>query len=137
MTISMFVVGAMFYVYADVNVETGVVQVSNDNARNTILAFIYIFTATYASTWSLAAFVYPAEILNMRTRAKGIAIGYGLNWAFSIMVTYCVPLFMATTVSGVYFFFGACCILAIPGVLVLPETKGKTLEQMEYVFGAK
>lgn len=137
MGVSMFIVGAMFYQYTSVNVDTGEVAVSNTNARNTILAFVYIFTAVYAFTWGLATYVYPAEVFNMRTRAKGLAVVYGLNWAFSILITYCVPLFMASTVSGVYFFFGACCIVSFGGVLLLPETKGKSLEEMEYVFGAK
>lgn len=38
-----------------------------------------------------------AEIFNMRCRAKGLGLTYGLNWAFSILVTYCMPLFMAST----------------------------------------
>lgn len=137
MGIAMFIVGAMFQAFTYVNVDTGEVVLHNTHARNTILVFIYIFTAAYASTWGLATYVYPAEVFNMRTRAKGLAIVYGFNWAFSILITYCVPLFLASSVSGVYFFFGACCILSFGGVCFLPETKGKSLEEMEYVFGAK
>ncbi|KAI8138491.1 general substrate transporter [Fennellomyces sp. T-0311] len=137
MSISMFVVGAMFEVYTHVDVETGEVILTNSNARNTIIAFLYIFAGTYAFTWGIATYVYPAEVFNMRTRAKGLGLVYGFNWAFSIMITYCVPLFLATSVSGVYFFFGACQIVTMVGIFFLPETKGKTLEEMEYVFGAK
>ncbi|KAG0175940.1 hypothetical protein DFQ29_006760 [Apophysomyces sp. BC1021] len=137
MGISMFVVGAMFQAYTIVDVETGDVTILNPHARNTIMAFIYIFTATFAFSWGIASYVYPAEIFNMRTRAKGLALTYGLNWGFSILITYCVPLFIAHTVSGVYFFFGACCCICFVGVCFIPETKGKTLEEMEYVFGAK
>jgi hypothetical protein len=73
----------------------------------------------------------------MRTRAKGLALTFGLNWAFSIMITYITPLFMAHTVAGVYFFFGSCCVVCFVGCCFIPETKGKTLEEMEYLFGAK
>ncbi|KAG2223333.1 hypothetical protein INT45_008990 [Circinella minor] len=137
MAISMFIVGAMFEVYTLVDVETGDVILQNTNARNTIIAFLYIFAGTYAFTWGIATYVYPAEVFNMRTRAKGLGLVYGLNWAFSIMISYCVPLFLASSVSGVYFFFGACQVVAMVGLWFLPETAGKTLEEMEYVFGAK
>ncbi|KAI8099419.1 general substrate transporter [Halteromyces radiatus] len=137
MGISMFVVGAMFACYTVVNVDTGEVIVVNTNARNTIIAFIYIFTASFAFSYGMASYLYPAEIFNMRCRAKGLALTYGLNWGFSILITYCVPLFMASTVSGVYFFFGACCVVCLIGVSFIPETKGKTLEEMEILFGAK
>ncbi|KAI9268147.1 general substrate transporter [Phascolomyces articulosus] len=137
MGISMFIVGALFEVYTVVDVETGAVILQNTGARNTIIAFLYIFGGTYAFTWGIATYVYPAEVFNMRTRAKGLGLVYGFNWAFSIMITYCVPLFMASSVSGVYFFFGACQVVTMAGLWFLPETKGKTLEEMEYVFGAK
>lgn len=137
MGISMFIVGAMFHVYTVVDVESYTVSITNPYARNTIIAFLYIFVATFQFSWGTASYVYPAEIFNMRTRAKGLALTYGLNWAFTILITYCVPLFIAHTVSGVYFFFGACCCVCFIGCCFIPETKGKTLEEMEYVFGAK
>ncbi|KAI8375070.1 general substrate transporter [Choanephora cucurbitarum] len=137
MAISMFVVGAMFQAYAIVDSESFAVTISNANARNTIIAFLYISVGTFAFSWGSVSYVYPAEIFNMRTRAKGLALTYGLNWSFSILITYCVPLFIAQTTSGVYFFFGACCCICFVGCCFIPETKGKTLEQMEYVFGAK
>lgn len=137
MGVSMFVVGAMFQVYTVVDVETYSVTITNNAARNTIIAFLYIFVGTFQFSWGSVSYVYPAEIFNMRTRAKGLAMTYGLNWGFSILITYCVPLFIAHTVSGVYFFFGACCAVCFLGCLFIPETKGRTLEDMEYVFGAK
>lgn len=137
MGISMFVVGAMFAAYAIIDVDSGAVTMTNPYARNTIIAFLYIFVGTFQFSWGSASYVYPAEIFNMRTRAKGLALTYGLNWGFSILITYCVPLFIAHTVSGVYFFFGACCIVCFAGCCFIPETKGRTLEQMEVLFGAK
>ncbi|KAI8990957.1 general substrate transporter [Mycotypha africana] len=134
MGISMFIVGAMFQVYTIVDVETSSVTILNANARNTIIAFLYIFVGAFQFSWGTASYVYPAEVFNMRTRAKGLAMTYGLNWAFTILITYCAPLFIAHTVSGVYFFFGACCCVCFFGCCFIPETKGRTLEEMEVVF---
>ncbi|KAI8065861.1 general substrate transporter [Gongronella butleri] len=137
MAISMFIVGAMFACFTQVDMDSGAVVVTDPNARNTIIAFIYIFTAAFAATYGLASYVYPAEIFNMRCRAKGLALTYGLNWGFSILISYCVPLFMATTVSGVFFFFGACCVVCVIGNLFLVETKNVPLEAIEELFANK
>ncbi|KAI9244231.1 general substrate transporter, partial [Helicostylum pulchrum] len=134
---SMFVVGAMFHVYTIVDVDTSTVTITNPYVRNTIIAFLYVFVAAFQFSWGTASYVYPVEIFNMRTRAKGLAFTVGLHWVFSIMITYCVPLFIAHTVSGVYFFFGSCCCAFFIGCWFIPETKGKTLEEMEELFGAQ
>ncbi|KAI8341896.1 general substrate transporter [Chlamydoabsidia padenii] len=137
MAVSMFVVGGIFWQYAVVDTDTGGITVSNDNARNTIIVFIYIFTSSFAFSYGIASYVYPAEIFSMRCRAKGLSLSYGLNWVSSIIITYSVPLFMAYTVSGVYFFFGSCCVVCLVGVSFIPETKGKSLEEMETLFCVK
>ncbi|ORX43690.1 general substrate transporter [Hesseltinella vesiculosa] len=137
MGLAMFVVGGMFAGYAQIDPNTGTVIVNDTNARNTIIAFVYVFTATFAATYGLASYVYPAEVFNMRCRAKGLALTFGLNWGFSILITYCVPLFMATTVSGVFFFFGACCVVCCIGDFFIPELKGLSLESVEELFAPK
>ncbi|KAI8582637.1 hypothetical protein K450DRAFT_226232 [Umbelopsis ramanniana AG] len=136
MGISMFITGAMFQAYAYIDDTTGDIVMTNDNARNTIMAFIFIFMAAFSLTWGVASYVYPAEIFNMRCRAKGLGLAYGLNWAFSILVTYCMPLFMASTLSGSYFFFGACCAVMTVVIFFIPETRNRTLESMEEIFHA-
>lgn len=59
MGISMFITGAMFQVYAYVDDTTGGVVMTNDSARNTIMAFIFIFMAAFSLTWGVASYVYP------------------------------------------------------------------------------
>jgi len=135
MGISMFITGAMFQVYAYVD-DSGNIVMTNDSARNAIIAFIFIFMGAFSLTWGVASYVYPAEIFNMRCRAKGLGLTYGLNWAFSILVTYCMPLFMASTLSGSYFFFGACCAVMTVVIFFIPETRNRTLESMEEIFHA-
>jgi len=58
MGISMFITGAMFQVYAYID-DTGNIVMTNDNARNTIMAFIFIFMAAFSLTWGVASYVYP------------------------------------------------------------------------------
>jgi hypothetical protein len=68
MGVSMFVVGAMFSRYSVV--EAGGVVVLDSFARNTIIAFIYIFTASFAFSYGIASYVYPAEV-RRKNRGRG------------------------------------------------------------------
>lgn len=131
--VCMVVIGCMFQFYTtfDSNDE---ITVTNDYARYTIIGCIYLFSASFAGTWGVANYVYTAEIFSMRCRANGLSITYAISWAGSIIITYCTPFFLAYSISGVYFFFGACSILTIVGIGFIPETKGKTLEEIDFLF---
>jgi sugar porter (SP) family MFS transporter len=133
MGLSMYIVGGLFQGFNVVD-ETGNVGLSNSHARACVIAFVFIFQATYAYSWGPVAYIYPAEISNMRTRAKTIALAYGLNWGIGIFMTFIMPIFMTNTIYGGYYFFAACCTVLFLGSFFLPETKGKTLEEIDRIF---
>ena len=133
MGLCMYIVGGLFQGYNQVDDE-GNVGLSNNHASASVIAFVFIFQAAYAYSWGPVAYIYPAEISNMRTRAKTIGLAYGLNWAIGIFMTFVTPIFMANTIYGGYYFFGACCTILFIGSFFLPETKGKTLEEIDRMF---
>ncbi|ORE03439.1 general substrate transporter [Rhizopus microsporus var. microsporus] len=130
---SMYIVGGLFQGYNTIG-EDGSIGLANSNARNCVIALVFIFQAAYAYSWGPVAYIYPAEISNMRTRAKVIALAYGINWAIGIFMTFIMPIFMDNTIYGGYYFFGACCTVLFLGSLFIPETKGKTLEEIDRIF---
>lgn len=133
MGISMYICGALFqaYNYTD---DEGNVFLSNTHACGAVIAFVFLFQAAYAYSWGPVAYIYPAEISNTRTRAKVIALAYGLNWAIGIFMTFVTPIFMTNTIFGAYYFFAGCCTILFIGSFWLPETKGKTLEEIDRIF---
>ncbi|CAO3656942.1 unnamed protein product [Mucor fragilis] len=133
MGLSMYIVGGLFQGYNIID-EEGNVGLSNKHAQACVIAFVFIFQAAYAYSWGPVAYIYPAEISNMRTRAKVIALAYGLNWAIGIFMTFVMPIFMDNTIYGGYYFFAACCSVLFIGSFWLPETKGKTLEEIDRMF---
>jgi MFS family permease len=133
MGVSMFIVGGLFQVFNTID-DSGNVGLSSSNARACVIAFVFIFQAAYAYSWGPVAYIYPAEISNTRTRAKTIALAYGLNWGIGIFMTFIMPIFMTNTIYGGYYFFGACCSILFLGSFLLPETKGKTLEEIDRIF---
>src|SRR4051794_10856022 len=71
----------------------------------------------------------------MRLRSKGMSITTGSNWLFNIVVAFITPVVLNRTTSGLYYAFGVCCAIMAIVCFFIPETNGKTLEEMELVFG--
>lgn len=130
--ICMITVGFTFYFYA--NWIDDEMVLSNARARYVIIFCIYLFSGSFAATWAVGTYVYTAEIFSLKCRAKGLSLTYAISWAGSIVITYFTPFFLAYSISGVYFFLGACSILTLVVVYFIPETKGKTLEEIDAMF---
>ncbi|RUS32837.1 LOW QUALITY PROTEIN: hypothetical protein BC938DRAFT_474112 [Jimgerdemannia flammicorona] len=103
-----------------------------------------ISAPTPISLLSISAYTMKLEIFPMRLRSKGMSITTGSNWLFNIVVTFVTPVVIAKSTYALYFFFAACCVVMTylifyPSHQVvccfIPETKGRTLEEMEDVFG--
>lgn len=58
------------------------------------------------------------------------------NWSLNLVLAQCAPLGLQNIgFSFFYFFFAWNVVAAICYAVFYPETKGKTLEQMDEVFG--
>jgi hypothetical protein len=59
----------------------------------------------------------------------------GFNWGLNIMVSYTFLILVQAFDFGTYYFYAGWSFLAIIWFyIVLPETKGKSLEEMEKLF---
>lgn len=87
----------------------------------------------YALTLAPITWVLIAEIFPNRVRSHGVSTAVSALWIASFLLTYTFPaLNAALGTGGVFFGYGAICLLG--SVLVwrfVPETKGRTLEQIE------
>ncbi|XP_057456375.1 polyol transporter 5-like [Lotus japonicus] len=96
---------------------------------------------SYVATFSIGAgpitWVYSSEIFPLRLRAQGCAMGVVVNRVTSgvISMTF-LSLSKGITIGGAFFLFGGIAICGwIFFYTMLPETRGKTLEDMEGSFG--
>lgn len=129
MIISHVIVAALVGVYGDV-------WSTHKQAGIAAAAFIYVFILNFAYSWGPAGWVIPAEIMPMRVRAKGISITTSANWFTNFIIALITPVMIQNITYGTYIFFAICTTLAWLFVyFFLPETKGKTLEEMDSVFG--
>lgn len=81
------------------------------------------------------AYSYPPEVLRYTQRAKGIAAGQAVGYAFAFLNTYTLPIAIEK-ISWRYYAINAGWNVAIVVViwLLFVETKGKTLEEVDQLF---
>jgi MFS family permease len=84
--------------------------------------------------WLLNAELYPLEV-----RSKAAAVGTMANWLFNFIVSLTFLLLIdALGRSGAFFFYAAICVLTFFFCKALvPETKGKRLEDIQAIFEAR
>ncbi|KAH1157899.1 hypothetical protein GYH30_030234 [Glycine max] len=80
--------------------------------------------------------VYSTEIFPLRFRAQGLGVSVAVNRITNvIVVTSFISVDKAITMGGVFILFAASNALALWYYYTLPETKGRSLEDMETIFG--
>lgn len=79
-----------------------------------------------------------AEVFPLGLRAKGVSIGASSNWLNNFAVGMSTPDFVTAAPYGVYIFLGLMCVLGTLYVFFfVPETKNRTLDEMDELFGDK
>lgn len=133
------VMGATGRVYADPESGQNKVDMSgNTSASYFCIVMVYFFVAGFAYSWGPCGWVYPAEIYPLSIRAKGTSLTTAANWLMNFIISLFVPVMLTTITWGTYIFFGICCVVMATCVfLFYPETKGRSLEEMDVVFSGR
>ncbi|KAL8160358.1 hypothetical protein V2J09_001895 [Rumex salicifolius] len=95
-------------------------------------AYVGVFSAGIAPlTW-----VYSSEIWPLRLRAIGAGIGVAVNRLMNAAVSMSfISIYHAITIGGAFFMFAGVAVVAfVFFYFFLPETKGKSLEEIELMF---
>jgi MFS family permease len=81
--------------------------------------------------WIMLSELYPLSV-------KGLAMAFGSTscWLFTVMVVFLFPLLQdAIGTAGVFFIFAGMCVVSLTFIAVyMPETKGKSLEEIEQML---
>ncbi|KAF2726050.1 general substrate transporter [Polychaeton citri CBS 116435] len=100
------------------------------------VAMAYIYILAYGVSYSPLAWALPSECFSTAQRSKGVAISTATVWLCNFIIGVAVPPMIAQAGFGTYVFFACFCFLAgIWAILLVPETKNKTLEELDEVFG--
>jgi len=102
------------------------------------VVFIWLFAIFFGFSWGPCAWVVVAEVFPLGLRAKGVSIGASSNWLNNFAVGMSTPDFVTAAPYGVYIFLGLMCVLGTLYVyFFVPETKNRTLDEMDELFGDK
>ena len=127
--VSLVIVGAIIGAY-------GPSLPAHKAAGWTGIAFIYIYDINFSYSFAPIGWVLPSEIFNLGSRSKAIAITTSTTWMCNFIIGLVTPDMLARIGWGTYIFFAAFCLLALAFTFFfVPETKGKSLEEMDAVFG--
>ncbi|KAL1891075.1 hypothetical protein Sste5346_007900 [Sporothrix stenoceras] len=100
------------------------------------VAMAFSFIMTYGVSYSPLGWLLPAEVYPNSKRAKGVALAICVNWLCNFTVGIVTPPMIENIGFGTYVFFSIMCGLAVVwAYFLLPETKGKTLEELDVMFG--
>ncbi|KKY20426.1 putative sugar transporter [Diplodia seriata] len=101
-----------------------------------IAFFVYLFGAFYSPGEGPVPFTYSAEVFPLSHRELGMSWAVATNnfWASVLSITF-PRLLGAFKPQGAFGFYAALNIVALVLIfLFLPETKQRTLEELDYVF---
>jgi SP family sugar porter-like MFS transporter len=98
-----------------------------------VLCLVVAAIACYAMTLAPVVWVIISEIFPTRVRGVAMAVATFSLWTACFVLTYTFPLLNSGLGSqGTFWLYGAICVLGfIFTKVMLPETKGKTLEEIE------
>ncbi|MBN2507449.1 MAG: sugar porter family MFS transporter [Verrucomicrobia bacterium] len=98
-----------------------------------VLVCIFAFIASHAIGQGAVIWVFIAEIFPNRHRAEGQALGSFTHWMFAALLTTLFPKMVTALAPGwVFLFFCGMMGLQLVWVtLMVPETKGVPLEQIQ------
>jgi sugar porter (SP) family MFS transporter len=100
------------------------------------IAFVYIYDVNFSYSWAPIGWVLPSEIYNLGNRSKAMSLTTSSTWMCNFIIGLVTPDMMESIGYGTYLFFAAFAAIAFAFTwFVIPETRGKSLEEMDAVFG--
>ncbi len=99
------------------------------------LVFIIIYTASFMMSWGPICWVLISEIFPNKIRGQAVAIAVAAQWAANYLISSTYPAMMEYSGALTYGFYGLMAVISAIFVWkMVPETKGKSLEEMEKLW---
>ena len=122
---------------AGLRVDSALITVVPSSREGWYVAItLFVFIAFYALGPGVCVWLALSELMPLRIRSNGMSIALVLNQAVStVIAAVFLPLVSRHGYSAIFFGFAAFSILYFAtATWFLPETKGKTLEEIEAQF---
>jgi len=123
----------------------GAIIASSNNAKTQskqsgagVVAMVFLFDAIFSIGFTPLQALYPVEVLSFEMRAKGMAFSNLAVSAATLVNQFAYPVALKKITWKTYIVFVIWCpIQALVIYFFIPETKGRTLEELDDIFNAK
>lgn len=98
-----------------------------------VTIYLLVYIAFFAFSQGAVIWVFIAEIFPNQVRAKGQTLGSCTHWVMAAIIAFSFPM-LAEKMGGGNTFLFFCIMMVLQLIFVwklMPETKGKSLEQIE------
>ena len=117
----------------------GVVAASSQAAARCLVAFVCLFIFSYSATWGPVSQVLLGELSSTQHRSKTVAIATSAGWICDILIICGMPYLLSPDYANlgpkVGFIFGGCeIVIFLWTIFFLPETKDRSLEEIDELF---
>jgi MFS transporter, SP family, arabinose:H+ symporter len=115
----------------------GVAGVFYTHQHQSYLLWLLVgFISFFAFSQGAVIWVYISEVFPTRVRAKGQSLGSSSHWIMNAAISFAFPWVAKRSAAAPFVFFAAMMVVQFFVVLIMyPETKGITLEQMQKKLG--
>ncbi|KAJ6789163.1 hypothetical protein PWT90_03287 [Aphanocladium album] len=102
-----------------------------------VATFVYLFGAFYSPGEGPVPFMYSAEVFPLSHREVGMSWAVATNNFWGAILSLTFPrMLRAMTPTGAFGFYAGMNLVALALIFCfVPETKQKSLEELDYVFG--
>jgi sugar porter (SP) family MFS transporter len=99
-----------------------------------VMIYLIVFIAFFALSQGAVIWVFISEIFPNSVRSKGQTLGSSTHWIMAWIISWVFPIIVKTEIGGAYA-FATFAIVAVLQLIfawrIMPETKGKSLEQIQ------
>jgi MFS transporter, SP family, arabinose:H+ symporter len=106
---------------------------TNDLGGIAVTVALLVYIAFFAFSQGAVIWVFISEIFPNQVRAKGQTLGSLTHWVMAAVIAFSFPI-LAEDLGGGHTFLFFCIMMVLQLLFVwkvMPETKGKSLEQLE------
>ena len=101
-----------------------------------IITGVYLFAAVYSPGAGPVPVTYAAEAFPLSVRPLGMSFATGTTWGANFLLALTWPLLLSSIKPiGAFSLYAAFCVIGTVAILCfVPETRKKTLEELDKVF---
>ena len=103
-------------------------------ASDFLLYYIIGFIACFALSQGAVIWVFISEIFPNAVRAQGTSLGSTTHWVMAALVSWVFPIIVENIAGGgfyIFLFYAIMVVVSFLFIMSMPETKGKSLEQIQ------